>query len=93
LLYTPCVAVMGALVREAGTRWAWVVISWSTVLAYGVATILYQLGTFFEHPVSSASWVVGMLVLISLYLMLIKRLGRPLVALADSNRIPLRTIG
>ena len=93
LLYTPCVAVMGALVREAGTRWAWVVISWSTVLAYGVATILYQVGTVLEHPLSSIFWVLGMLVLINLYLMLIKRLGRPLVKLADSNRIPVRIVG
>jgi ferrous iron transport protein B len=93
LLYTPCVAVMGALVREAGTRWAWVVISWSTVLAYGVATILYQLGTVLDHPLSSILWVLGMLVLINLYLMLIKRLGRPLVKLADSSHIPVRIIG
>jgi ferrous iron transport protein B len=93
LLYTPCVAVMGALVREAGSRWAWVVISWSTVLAYGVATIVYQLGTVLEHPLSSSAWVVGMLVLIGLYLLLIKRMGRPLPSIAPSNRIPLRLIG
>ncbi|MCL6416912.1 ferrous iron transport protein B [Aestuariirhabdus sp. Z084] len=63
LLYTPCVAVMGALVRESGKHWAWVVIGWSTVLAYATATSLYQVGTFMQHPLFSFSWLCGMAVM------------------------------
>jgi len=92
LLYTPCVAVMGALVREVGHNWAWIVISWSTVLAYAVATIIYQLGTFFAHPVTSSAWVVTMVLLVCVYLALIRRIGRPLGGLNEENRIPAQNI-
>lgn len=61
LLYTPCVAVMGALVREQGRRWAVVVIGWSTVLAYSVATIVYQLSQLTVSPFSALGWIGLML--------------------------------
>jgi ferrous iron transport protein B len=77
LLYTPCVAVVGALVREAGSRWAWVVVSWSTILAYATATMIYQVGTFTEHWLSSIAWIIGMMALIVLYLRLIQEVAKP----------------
>jgi ferrous iron transport protein B len=77
LLYTPCVAVMGALVREAGAKWSWVVISWSSVLAYSAATILFQVGTLMLHPVSSVLWIFSMLALLTVYIKLISRFGHP----------------
>lgn len=53
LLYAPCVAVIGAIVREAGWHWAMLVFSWSTALAYFVSSTIYQLATFSVNPVYS----------------------------------------
>lgn len=63
LLYTPCVAVMGAIHREAGLRWMWVVIAWTSLISYGVASSLYQLSRIPEQPLFSIIWIVGMLLL------------------------------
>ncbi|MGL4474010.1 MAG: ferrous iron transport protein B, partial [Shewanella sp.] len=49
LLYTPCVAAMGALVNEFGIRWARFAALWTFGLAYGSATLVYQVGTFNQH--------------------------------------------
>ncbi len=54
LLYSPCVAVVGAMVREAGWHWAALVFGWSTSLAYFTASTIYQLGTFSQHPAYSS---------------------------------------
>lgn len=62
LLYFPCVAVVGAIARESSVRWAAFVALWSTGLAYCVSTLFYQFATFSEHPVYSASWMIGILV-------------------------------
>ena len=50
LLYTPCVAVLGAVHREAGPAWAVFLTCWTTVLGYSAATIVYRVGTFAENP-------------------------------------------
>lgn len=57
LLYTPCVAAMGALVGEFGGRWAAFAGVWTFALAYGTATVFYQVATFGEHPLSSSLWI------------------------------------
>ena len=59
LLYAPCVAVLGAVTKEAGWRWTVIVFSWSTGLAYICATVIYQAGTFSQHPLFSGLWIVG----------------------------------
>jgi ferrous iron transport protein B len=64
LLYFPCVAVIAAVYREVSPGWALFVATWSTGLAYVVATIFYQAATFPRHPVSSTSWIVGLAVLV-----------------------------
>lgn len=50
LLYMPCASVMGALAKEAGRKWMWFSLLWSTGIAYMVATLVYQLGSFARHP-------------------------------------------
>ena len=50
LLYVPCVSVMGALAKEAGRQWMWFALIWGTVMAYSAATLVYQIGTFTQHP-------------------------------------------
>jgi ferrous iron transport protein B len=56
LLYFPCVAVLGAIYREAGGRWAAFVSSWGIGMGYSVSVLSYQLGTFAEHPAQSIGW-------------------------------------
>ena len=64
LLYFPCVATIGAIVREAGTPWAVFVAVWTTGVAYTASTLFYQTATYAHHPVSSALWVGGLLALL-----------------------------
>lgn len=73
LLYTPCVAVMGAINREAGRQWMWVVIGWTSLLSYGIATSLYQLGRIQEAPVFSIAWIACIVLLIALFIHVLKR--------------------
>ena len=92
LLYTPCVAAMGALVRESGAKWSWIVISWSTVLAYAAATILYQTGTLLAHPLSSVLWIAAMFMVLAVYVGLIKQIGKPVKMATDVSLIPTKSI-
>ncbi len=62
LLYTPCVAVMGAMYREAGVKWMSFIALWSTGLAYITASCIYQIATFSVNPTFSASWLLGCLI-------------------------------
>ena len=63
LLYFPCVAVIGAIRREAGTNWAIFVAIWTTTIAYITATSFYQIGTFAQHPLFSGLWLGGVVIL------------------------------
>ena len=58
LMYFPCAATIGAIVREAGAAWAAFVASWTTGVAYTAATLFYQIATFGRHPASSTFWIV-----------------------------------
>ncbi len=60
LLYFPCVAAFGAMVREIGLRWALFAGAWSTWLAWFASVEFYQAATFARHPAASAVWM-GML--------------------------------
>jgi ferrous iron transport protein B len=57
LLYFPCVATIGAIVREAGRPWAMFVAAWTSGVADLVATVFYQGVTFDRHPLASAVWI------------------------------------
>jgi len=52
LLYAPCAAAMGAIVREVGINWARFVAVWSTAIAYIVSVAYYQVATFSLHPMN-----------------------------------------
>jgi ferrous iron transport protein B len=64
LLYSPCVAVLGAIRREAGWGWTTFVASWTLGLAYAVSTVVYQTGTLAEHPETSALTIAIVLALV-----------------------------
>ena len=73
LLYIPCVATVGALLRELGRYFAVFSVVWSLTLAYSLAVICYQVGTFVHHPFESLMWLLGMMTLVSaVYVGLVK---------------------
>ncbi|TYL48890.1 ferrous iron transport protein B [Marinomonas sp. IMCC 4694] len=54
LLYTPCAATIGALMKEGGLLWTSVIVAWSTSVAYVTAVFSFQLLTFTDHPFSAS---------------------------------------
>ncbi len=61
LLYMPCVATIGAIAKEHGNFWAGFSVLWSYSIAYTLAVIAFQVGSFTAHPLSSSLWVFGIL--------------------------------
>ncbi len=76
LLYAPCVAVLGATVKEAGWRWAALIFAWTTSVAYASASILYQSSNLTETPLFSSLWILGMLLFIGGFIVSLKRIGK-----------------
>ncbi|MBS1165901.1 MAG: feoB2 [Proteobacteria bacterium] len=58
LLYTPCVAALGAMRHEIGGKWTAFAAVWTTAVGYLAAVSFYQAATFATHPVSSIRWLV-----------------------------------
>lgn len=85
LLYAPCVAVLGAINKEAGWHWTLLVFGWSTGLAYITATVIYQIGTFSINPLFSSLWIASMLTILVVFILNLKRLSSKMV---PKNLIP-----
>lgn len=85
LLYAPCVAVLGAITKEAGWHWTLLVFGWSTGLAYITATVIYQIGTFSVNPLFSSIWIASMLTILVVFILNLKRLSSKMV---PKNLIP-----
>ncbi|HAJ75418.1 MAG TPA: ferrous iron transport protein B [Gammaproteobacteria bacterium] len=79
LLYAPCVAVLGAVNKEAGWRWTVLVFAWCTGLAYITATVIYQIGTFMINPLFSSLWIVAMISVLLIFITNLKRLSSRVV--------------
>jgi ferrous iron transport protein B len=62
LLYMPCVATLGAIVKEHGSYWAGFSMLWSFSVAYVLAVGLFQAVTWQQHPTTSLMWIVGLAV-------------------------------
>jgi len=88
LLYTPCVATLGAMARESGVRWMLFVTGWSTGLAYTTAVIVYQAGQLTSNPVSALSWIIGSIAFIALCLWRMRAYGKA----RDARIIPITAI-
>lgn len=76
LLYTPCVAAMGAYVREFGKKYSYFIAAWTMGLAYGCAAIFYQAANLASHPLSSISWIVAVVAVYYTVFQMLKRAGR-----------------
>jgi ferrous iron transport protein B len=77
LLYFPCVAAMGAIYRETNWGWTAFVALWTTGLAYGAATLVYQAGTFASHPRQSLAWILAVAIAMAITILGLKAAGPP----------------
>ncbi|MGH1471718.1 MAG: ferrous iron transport protein B [Cellvibrionaceae bacterium] len=76
LLYAPCVAVLGAAAKEAGWPYTMIVFGWSTGLAYYMAALIYQVGTFSQHALFSSLWIIISTIVMLLAIASLKRFGK-----------------
>ncbi|AUM00972.1 ferrous iron transport protein B [Rhodocyclaceae bacterium] len=76
LLYMPCTAATAAVYQESGARWTIFVATWTTGLAYGLATLFYQAATFSRDPLHALGWIAGVLAAFAAALLWLRRLGR-----------------
>jgi ferrous iron transport protein B len=75
LLYAPCAAAIGAIVSEAGAKWARFIVLWTTTVAYITSVCYYQIATFTIQPASSSIYLAVSLVIILAVFYLLKRKG------------------
>jgi ferrous iron transport protein B len=68
LLYMPCVSTIAAIRQEANRSWMWFSVTWSTLLAYSAAVVVYQLARFSLHPLQSILWCSLMAGLILMFI-------------------------
>ncbi|MDI3495425.1 MAG: ferrous iron transport protein [Pseudothermotoga sp.] len=47
LIYVPCAATVAIIRQEAGKKWAWFTVFYTTFLAWLISTLVYQIGKFF----------------------------------------------
>ena len=59
LIYSPCLAALIVLGREAGWRWMGFSIVYQTMLAWMVATAYYQAANFLAEPVRASGWLLA----------------------------------
>ena len=71
LLYMPCVAAMGAIIREIGVKLAAVLGVFLTLLAWIVSTMVYQIAVG-----RSLFWITAAVILMALLCVGLRRLGR-----------------
>ena len=76
LLYVPCVATIGVILREQGKYWATFSVVWSVTIAYSMAVCVYQVGQMGTQPLIAASWITGMISLAVICMSLLKWWGR-----------------
>ncbi|MFD2176803.1 Fe(2+) transporter permease subunit FeoB [Veronia pacifica] len=57
LLYTPCVAAMGAYVREFGRQFATFIGGWTMLQAVVFSTLAYQVLNLTDDPALHAAWI------------------------------------
>lgn len=78
LLYTPCVAALGTIYREAGYKWMIFVAVWTFIVAWLTATIFYQF-TLLRQSSSASYWLILCAISIVVLLGLMRLLTRYLL--------------
>lgn len=59
LLYTPCVAAVGAIRHEAGFAWTAFAAGWTTSLGYMSSVAFYQTANFSRDPATASGWLIA----------------------------------
>ncbi|MBN2419426.1 MAG: ferrous iron transport protein B, partial [Deltaproteobacteria bacterium] len=75
LIYYPCLAAMAAIYRETNLKWTIFAGTYLTALAWMIATLFYQLGTFTSHPGLSVMWVVILGVVFAIFILVMRWSG------------------
>ena len=75
LLYTPCVAALGAIYRETSLSWTLFIAGWTFFLGYAVATVYYQLSLLVVQPGGALLWIVAIALVMVVLVGLMKRVG------------------
>jgi ferrous iron transport protein B len=69
LIYAPCVAAIAAIYRETNLNWTLFAVVYLTSLAWITSTLFYQVGTYAQHPASSAAWIaVALAALLTMFI-------------------------
>ncbi|MCY3541119.1 MAG: ferrous iron transport protein B [Gammaproteobacteria bacterium] len=63
LLYVPCVATIGVIIRELGGYWATFSVAWSVIIAYTLSVCVYQMGQLGTSPLVATTWISGMILI------------------------------
>ncbi len=87
LLYMPCVATVGAIIKEHGKYWAGFSMLWSFSVAYVLSVGLFQIVTYNQHPESSVTWLVCLGVWQTVLTILMLRSGKKKAV--SENLIPM----
>ncbi len=88
LLYFPCISTIAVVARELGKKWACFSVAWSTMAAYGLAVLFYQLAMMKQHPLSSLLYVtatLGFMAMVVLGIHYFARLGKKVEATGESS--------
>ncbi len=83
LIYSPCLAALAVLAREAGWRWMTFSVVYQTLLAWMTATAFYQCAAAAAHPRQSQFWlcVVATLAVLIVMTLVLRARQRPREAL------------
>ena len=84
LLYTPCVAAMGAIKNEVGSRWAGFAAIWSFTFAYLMATLCFQIGNFSAAPLVSSIYIAAVFICFAGIYFWLKHQGRKVLTIPIS---------
>ncbi len=84
LLYMPCVAAVGAIWQEIGTRWTVFAAAWTTGLGWCAAVLFYQIARFDRAPETASLWIAVCLGVLVAAGLVMHRVGH----VAASRRLP-----
>lgn len=76
LLYTPCVAALGSVYREAGTKWTVLVASWTFIIGWILATAYYQAHLLTLGSSTAIIWLIALCIALFGLFMLLRWMGK-----------------
>ncbi len=86
LLYTPCVAALGAVYREAGFKWTLMVASWTFMIGWICATGYYQISLLGTAQNNQAiAWLVGLVAMLVTLFLILRLIGKKEILSSSKN--------